>query len=319
MNRVSSILSMVLAAQVVLLAIVFWPGSTSSDGESNASLLNFNSEDVSRIVISDKETSVVLSRAGQDWVLPEYHQLPTDPLKVTAALESLPALAQGWPVAQTPAAQQRFEVAQDNYQRKLQFANDTDTMSTLYLGTSPGFRKVHVRREGEDAIYAVEFNTFDLPVTESEWLDKTLLQLVGIDSVQGLDYQLTRAGDEWRMADTEIPVQATVDSLINGLQSLRVNGSVDIATAAILRDTQVPPTLTVVSGGETYEYRLFEIGEAYYLKRSDIDIYFSVSALDFDRLNDVNASTLREQEAAQETSDTATTGEPESMAMPEAE
>lgn len=316
MNRVSSILSMVLAAQLVLLAIVFWPGSNADDGESNNQLLNFNSEDITRIVVSDQESSLALSRVNEAWVLPEYHQLPADPGKITAALESLPALAQGWPVAQTPAAQQRFEVAEDNYQRKLQFASSTDTTSTVYLGTSPGFRKVHVRREGEDAIYAVEFNTFDLPVSESEWLDQTLLQLPDADAIQGLDYQLTRTGDEWRMAAGETPLQATVDSLVNGLQSLRVNGSADIATAAILRDMEVPPTLTVVSGEASYEYRLFEIEETYYVKRADIDIYFNVSALDYDRLNDVNAGTLLTQAEAEVTLDSATSGEPMNPEIP---
>ena len=41
------------------------------------------------------------------------------------------------------------------------------------------------------------------------------------------------------------------------------------------------------SGDSSYEFRLFEIEDAYYIKRSDIDIYFSLSALDYDRLNDV--------------------------------
>ncbi|MCZ6830778.1 MAG: DUF4340 domain-containing protein [Gammaproteobacteria bacterium] len=296
MNRITRILSMLLAAQLVLVAIMFWPESSRTDSESNTALMSFDSAGITRIVVSDKETSLVLSRLSQGWALPEYHKLPADPDKIASALQTLPRLSRGWPMAQTQGARQRFEVAEDNYQRKLQFASDTDTFSTVYLGTSPGFRKVHARLDGEDAIYAVEFNTFDLPVTESGWLDKTLLQLSEVNAVQGLDYQLNRNGDDWRMAAGETPVQATVDGLINGLQSLQVNGSVDIAIAAILRDTEAPPTLTVGSGDKTYEYRLFEIKDAYYLKRSDIDIYFSVSALDYDRLNDVNAAVLLPQE-----------------------
>jgi len=296
MNRLTRNLSMALAAQLVLVAVMFWPQSNSGDEESGRALMSFEAADISRIVISDKETSLVLSGLKQAWTLPEYHQLPADPAKITSVLQKLPGLPRGWPVAQTKAARQRFEVAEDNYQRKLQFASAADTVSTLYLGTSPGFRKVHVRLDGEDAIYAVEFNTFDLPVTEAEWLDQTLLQLADIDAVQGLDYQLDRDGEGWRLGSGESPVQSVVDGLVNGLQSLRVNGSADLATATILRDTVVPATLTVTSGDKTLEYRLFEIEDAYYLKRGDIDIYFSVSALDYDRLNDVNAAALLPQE-----------------------
>ena len=80
MSRISRILSMVLAAQLVLLAVVFWPGSNSDDGESNTHLLSFDSEEITRIVVSGKESSLVLSRLGQNWGLPEYHQLRHDAL-----------------------------------------------------------------------------------------------------------------------------------------------------------------------------------------------------------------------------------------------
>ena len=292
MNRLTHILSLVLAAQLMLVAIVFWPESSATDSESAAALINLDTGNITRLVISDQETSLVVSRRDEDWALPEYHHLPVDPARISSALDTLPTLTRGFPVAQTPGAQQRFEVAEDNYQRKIQFVDETENIGILYLGTSPGFRKVHVRLDGEDAIYSVEFNTFDLPATETEWLDKTLLQLSDVDAVQGLDYQLTKEGDNWQLAAGSVPAQEAVAGLINGLQSLRVNGSVDIATAAILRDTKAPPTLTVGSGDNSYEYRLYEIKDAYYLKRSDIDIYFSVSALDYDRLNDVNAATL---------------------------
>jgi hypothetical protein len=292
MNRLSNILSLVLAAQLVVVLLVFWPGSREDSNVSSQALLTVEAASISRLVISDTENSLVVSHADGGWNLPEYHHLPVAPARIEAVLEKLPALERGWPVAQTEAARQRFEVAENKYQRKIQFVDKLEQVRTLYLGTSPGFRKVHARMDGEDAIYAVEFNTFDVPTTDTEWLDQTLLQLDEIDSVKGLDYLLTPADDAWQLADGSIAEQSAVDGLLNGLQSLRVEGSVDIATAAVLRETEVPATLTVSSGEQVYEYRLFEIEDAYYLKRSDVDIYFSVSALDYDRLNDVNLASL---------------------------
>jgi hypothetical protein len=307
------ILTGLLAAQLLLTVVVFWPGTGSKENGATSPLLDFERAGVERIVISDDETSLVVSRAGDGWILPEYHGLPADPAKLTAALDTLPTLSRGWPVAQTASARQRFEVADDKYQRKLEYATGSESLGTVYLGTSPGFRKVHARPGDEEAVYSVEFNTFDLPVTESGWLDKTLLQVEAVDAVQGLDYQLKREAEAWVMADDQEPVAGVVEGLVNGLESLRVIGPVDIATAAILRETEVPPTLTVRSGEQSYEYRLFEIEDAYYIKRSDIDIYFSVSALDYDRLNDVNAGALlgQDEESAEDTGEPLA-GEPES-------
>ena len=53
-----------------------------------------------------------------------------------------------------------------------------------------------------------------------------------------------------------------------------------------------PPTLIVDAGATTYEFRLYEIEGAYYIQRGDIPVFFNLGALDYDRLNDVNAGTL---------------------------
>jgi hypothetical protein len=50
----------------------------------------------------------------------------------------------------------------------------------------------------------------------------------------------------------------------------------------------------VVEAGDAgrYEYRLFEIEDSYYVQRSDIPVYFSLNAFDYDRLNDASAESL---------------------------
>ena len=74
-----------------------------------------------------------------------------------------------------------------------------------------------------------------------------------------------------------------------------------------------PPVLSASAGDTAYDYHLYEIEEAYYLRRSDIPVYFALSKFDYDRLNDSNASTLfppPDEDAA---------AEPESAAAPAAE
>ena len=139
----------------------------------------------------------------------------------------------------------------------------------------------------------MKFNSFDLPAQAAEWLDKTLLQVADVQAVKGLDYNIRRSDDGWQ-SDGEVSLDAAeVEKLLNGLSSLRVTGAADIAMAAILEDMQVPPTLTVETTAGDYEYRLFEVDETYYINRADIGVYFDLSALDYDRLNEVNAASLQ--------------------------
>jgi hypothetical protein len=291
MNRLTKNLSLVLAVQLLLVAAAFWPASNQAEGEANSSLLQLQ-EEVDRIVIGDGTTSVVLAGAGENWTLPDYHGLPVDQQKLNRSLHDLPALPRGWPLANSTGAANRFEVADDNFQRRVDYWGNNESRGGLLLGTSPGFRKVHTRIADTEAVYAVEFNIFDLPATPGEWLDKTLLQLPDVQSVQGLDYRIVKTSGGWRGKSADAPAQAEVDKLVNGLTSLRVTAAADIATAAIFEGMQVPPTLSVESSTGTFEFRLFSVEDVYYVQRSDIAVYFNLSALDHDRLNDVNAASL---------------------------
>lgn len=291
MSRLTTGLSLVLLIQLVISAAVFWPQQDRGEADARAPLLAAMLDDVNRLVIRDGDTRVVMSQVESGWRLPEYHQLPVDADRVRRTLEELPGLRRGWPVASSSGAAARFEVAEDSFQRSVEYFRGDASVGQLLIGTSPGFRKVHARVAGSDAVYAVEFNSFDLPANPEEWLDKQLLQVADVTSVRGLDYQLRREGDSWQGEDAT-PDPELVDELINGLTSLRVNGAADVATAAILEELTAPPTLEVEADGTRHEYRLYEIEEAYYIQRNDIPVYFSLNAFDYDRLNDVNRESL---------------------------
>jgi hypothetical protein len=306
MNRLSKILTLVLAVQLLLVAAAFWPRSNEGENTARTPLLEITAAEIDAITISDKDDSLLLSRTEQGWQLPNYHSLPIETAKLNRTLEDLPTLSRGWPVAASAGARERFEVAEDGFQRRVDYFEGGEKSGSIYLGTSPGFRKVHTRVDNSDPVYAVEFNNYDLPVQAAEWLDKSLLQLRQVDAIAGLDYSIRKEGDSW-VGDGDItPEQTEVDKLFNGLTGLRVTAAADIATAAVLEEMNAPPTLTAQSGGTAYEYRLFEIEDAYYIQRSDIPVYFSLGQFDYDRLNDVNAASLYPAPAASE--EAATTG-----------
>lgn len=302
MNRLSNILTLALAFQLLLVVAVFWPRGTEGEDDARTPLLSLAKDGIDRIAISDAESSVLLTRDGDAWQLPEYHGLPVDGQKLRRVTENLPTLARGWPVASSSSAKERFEVAEENFQRKVAYFTGENSEGGLYLGTSPGFRKVHTRIDGGDPVYAVEFNTFDLPVAPAEWLDKTLLQLKDVNSVTGLDYSIRKDGEAWTGEGEQAPAQAEVDKLVNGLTSMRVTAAADIATASILAEMAAPPTLTVGTNDGSHEIRLYETEDTYYIQRADIPVFFSLSQFDYDRLNEVNAASLYpvEEEVAAE-------------------
>ena len=314
MNRLSKILAWVLAIQLLFVAAMFWPQSNEAEGTANSALLALDADAVNRIAISDAEHTVILSNSDGGWRLPEYHSLPVDMEKLPAVLNVLPGLSRGWPVADSSNAQVRFEVADKKFQRRVDYMAHEQSSGSLLVGTSPGFRQVHVRIADTDPIYGVQFNSFDLPAQAVEWLDKTLLQVADVQAVSGLDYNIHRNDGDWQ-GDGEVPLDAAeVEKLMNGLTSLRVTGAADIAMAAILEDMQVPPTLTVETAAGDYEFRLFEVDDTYYINRADIGVYFGLSALDYDRLNEVNAVSLypqpKEDSNGDASEDATTTGAP---------
>ncbi len=292
MNRPNTILTLVLACQLLLVVAVFWPDSNEGKDTAMHPLLDLQADSIDRIIIGDGTTSVMLARKGDGWRLPNYHGLPVDQKKLNRALMDLPALARGWPLTSSTTAANRFEVAEGNFQRQVEYFTEGESAGSLYLGTAPGFRKVHTRIAGDNAVYAVEFNTFDLPAQAAEWLDTSILQMTDVQVVQGLDYRIVKTNAGWRGKADNTPLQSEVDKLVNALTSLRVTAAVDLATATIFRNMDAPPTLSVESSQGSYALRLYEMEDAYYIQRDDIAVYFNLSAFDYDRLIEVTAVSL---------------------------
>ena len=48
----------------------------------------------------------------------------------------------------------------------------------------------------------------------------------------------------------------------------------------------------MTAGGRSYAFRLYEMEDSYFIQRADIPVFFSLSAYDYERLNDVNATSL---------------------------
>ena len=292
MKRLSDKLLVLLCLQLVALVWAFWPSAEPGAEDAQQPLLQVVADEVDRLLISDADGSLEWRRERDLWRMPEYHGLVVDAGLIDRLLSELPGLPRGYPIAGSSGAGQRFEVATDNFQRQLQYFAGERRLAQLFLGTSPGFRRIHARPGPEDTIYSVEFNSYDLPVNSSHWLDKALLQVEQPTAIGGEDFQLQRSAEQWRDEAGTAPDESAMTGLANGLANLRVTGAADAATATLLESTEANAQLSVSTADTSYDYRLYEIEGAHYIRRSDIPVFFALGKFDFDRLNDATADSL---------------------------
>jgi hypothetical protein len=280
-----SILSGLLAAQLVLAAILNLTGEEYGTFQAEDKLLSFNRQAVSVLRIKDGTDSVELKKQEGKWLLPDSGNFPASQRQVEQLLDKLAALEKGWPVATSRGAAQRFAVHEKQFERELILLSDDDNRTTLYVGSSPGFRKVYVRPGDKDDIFAVEFNTWQVNAKADDWIDKDILMLDD-NIVQRIEMRgliLQRQDGKLQVANLEEREQTNVEesrALIKKLAGLRVESLLGTETKPEYR--QDAPVLEVRikrEGDEFLNYRFSKPEDAayYVLKRSDLDYYFKVA------------------------------------------
>jgi hypothetical protein len=279
------ILSGLLAAQLVLAAIFSLAGEEYGTFQAKEKLLSFNRQAVSVLQIKDGTDSVVLKKREGKWLLPDSGDFPAIQRQVEQLLDHLAALEKGWPVARTRGAAQRFAVDEEQFERKLILRSDDDTRATLYVGSSPGFRKVYVRPGNGDDIFAANFNSWEANAKAEDWIDKDILTLdeSSVRHVELPGITLQQHGSELLvtgLGENEQTNGQESRALIGKLARLRVQSL--LGTEAKPEYRQDEPALEfrmTTAGGEVLDYRFSKPQDAsyYVLKRSDLDFYFEVA------------------------------------------
>ncbi len=279
------VLSGLLAAQLVLAVVLNLTGEDYGTFQAEEKLLIFNRQAVDGLHIEDGTDSVVLKIQEGKWLLPESGDFPASQANVKRLLDKLAALEKGWPVAKTRSAARRFTVDEEQFERKLTLLSDDDAQATLYVGSSPGFRKVYVRPGDGDEVFAVGFNTWDAEAKADDWIDKDVLTLdeSDVERVEVPGVTLQREHGKLQVADLGEKEQTNVEesrALLGKLTELRIQSL--LGTEAKPEYRQDEPALEVKmtrKGGEILSYRFSKPEDAayYVLKRSDLDYYLKVA------------------------------------------
>jgi hypothetical protein len=301
MKKWISILAGLLVAQLVLAVAVNLTEQDYGAFVAKEKLLAFEKQKVDRLLIEDSKASLTLNQSGGKWVLPEEADFPAAQKSVEAILDKLTGLEKGWPVATTSAASRRFKVAEDEYERKLTLYSGDEVLASLYIGTSPGFRKVHLRPENEEAVFVAEFNAWEVDAQADGWIDKEVLKFDKAELQQiRIAEEITLRNEQGEMQLEGLQEQQRTDlektqNLVSKLSDLRIQSLMSEEESAAYKEKDPDLEITVtLKDDKQLSYQFFkEEGKSHYsLKRSDKDRYFEVASHIVDPFKEVSRDKL---------------------------
>jgi hypothetical protein len=284
-----SLLGGLLALQLLAVGVLLF-ADVAGDGSRESTFLEGDPTSVSGLDVFDADgRSVRLVRGVDGWTVsspadteaPSLGPLPADSAKVAEVLEKLLGQRVQWPVGTTAETRERFEVTETAFQRKLVLESASGEEREVYLGTSPGYRRVHARRADADEVYSIDFANYQVPAELEDWVDKTLLAARGPISQVTREgaWTLTRGAEGWlvdgRAANTE-----TAEDLVGRLEDLRIIGLVPADEGAAAQKDAAAVVLKVTDEEATYQLRLARQGESdeYHLLSDRLEGRFTVAA-----------------------------------------
>lgn len=232
MGRIK-ILSGVLLVQLLLVLTVWLPDNWTSQQDAEV-FLDFDPAQVSSIEIDADGQQLTIGKAAEKnnrWWLAAL-DLPASAEKASDFLDKLKEGSNAsWPVTTSSSAHERFSITEDAYERLITLKDDQgEVLVSLYLGSSPGFSKVHARKVDEDEIYAITFHNYEASSEQEDWLDKGLLRSIGLLKFiarkdDGQEWSVKLDNKAWKSTTTSDPLDHNkLDTYADHFQNLDVYG-----------------------------------------------------------------------------------------------
>jgi hypothetical protein len=300
------VIALAIALGVQLALSLWWDqGNGMAPAQADAPLLSVDPAAVTELAITAADGGgVLIRRQGQDWVLPDLGDFPASSTRVDQLLDNLAALTRPLPVANSPEAQRRFNVAEDAFERRLTLRAG-DGEATLIVGDSPGFRRLFARLHGEDAVYDLRLALFDLSADADDWIDRSQLQFDRgeIDRIRVKDaddtWALVRGEEGWSLegSDAEIDHNAA-DMLANAIATVSYTGVLGPDTDATYALDDPARIIDIEHDGQQRRYLIAPIADSddYVLTRDGTDIVYRLAGFDAQALLDTGRAELLGEE-----------------------
>ncbi|WP_157976692.1 DUF4340 domain-containing protein [Parahaliea mediterranea] len=277
MNRTVASLLFLLVVQLVLVGALYWQGERAVSQHTRL-LEPSTALGVDEIRITDdQDGEVVLRQSRGRWLLPDLQDLPADQQRVHRLLDTLSHQPQGFPVASSAAARQRYRVTSYQHHRRLAFYHGDDLLETIYLGRSPAYRRVYARNRRDHDIYNLRYSEHDAPVSADAWLDRRLLQSTpGRIDMDGLVLE-RNTGGQWHTATGGKPDEQQLARLLQLLQELRITGLADEdSQRSLAEDGSVQRSFRLQQDGQHHRLELLAFEGRLYAHDSRYALFFAL-------------------------------------------
>jgi hypothetical protein len=230
MKRLNLILGIVLAAQIVLSLVVFWPRAAATGG-GGALFPDLKADDVVALTVTDDQgASTSLRKAGEAWVVPDADDYPADAARIAPLVDKLARLDTRRLVTRTEASHGRLKVAAGDYVRRIDFET-AGARYTVYLGSAPSYSTTHFRLEGQNETYLTDaLSAWDVSAAPASWvnatyftLDKETLTRVTLKNAHGTFVFTKDEQGNWTWTGLKASEQlaaSAVTALINNVTSV---------------------------------------------------------------------------------------------------
>lgn len=231
MSKQNLILTGLLLGQVLLILGMRLGGGEETLSKPVTVLEGYDADKVTKIEIlgapkdgdGPDQSSITLSKSGATWGVATADDFPADQQKVKDFLATLGKMKSRSTVVTSSKYHEKLEVAPDKYQRKVTITQDGKE-KTFYVGTSPSFKNLHIRVDGQDDVLLVnEVSTGDFSDRAWGWVDRKYVKhdkknvwAVKIENQKGkIELEKNPQDDTWIAAGLEgAPKKTTVDDLV---------------------------------------------------------------------------------------------------------
>lgn len=301
MSKTNRLLIMLLLVQVLLLLGMRLSDTTPVANQPTKVFETLDPAKVTKLEIkgelkdesdpsSPPQTTVVLTKEGATWGIASADNYPADQTKVEELLDKLSKLKSRAAVLTKAVNHKKVEVAEDKYQRKITLTADGKELA-FFLGTSPSFKNVHLRRAGSDDVVQVsDLTSWEAGARAWDWVDRAYVKIPEKD-VYGLRIQnksgviqLDRnAAGEWIAQGVNGPLKkSVVDDLVRKASTINLEEPLGKTEKPEYRLEVPQATVTLMTGTssiagkmpETMKTDVIRIGEKiekdnrYYVKAS---------------------------------------------------
>lgn len=318
MTKTLRLLTLLLIVQLAAAAGIWWQQQQQQQAAATpAVMITADLTKADQLIIEGEGQTLRLSKDGERWRLPDYGNLYANDARIVELRDKLTQAASGWPVAVSDSAASRFEVASDHFQRKITYKQGDQVLTSVYLGSAPTYRKIHLRVDGSDAIHAVALTLDEAPVNPKIWFDKTVQQLKApVKAITAGSVALMKDGDQWRFGDGSPADSEAADRFVQRFADLYVTDwlSDDAAKPLLAKAPHYKAVLTTNDGD--MEYRFYRDGAQTYVQSSLHPALFAMATFVAEPIWNTSVDSLKPKPQATTSSEETTPADALSNALP---